>query len=99
MVDFAEMGRYRQQYQQAMYAYNRAQRTLDALESKLTAGSVEDVPALLGQIEDARAACETAKSEYEAAWYLYNTGKPKPEPGETETKWFTPFGIPAKMNK
>lgn len=99
MVSFSEMSRYRQQYQQAMYAYNRAKRTLDDLEASLASGGVEDVPALLDQIEDARAACAAAKEEYEAAWYLYNTGKPKPEPQETETKWFTPFGIPAQPPK
>ena len=99
MADFAEMGFYRQQYQQAMFKYNRAKRDVEALESKLTAGGVEDVQALLDQIEDARAACDTAKSEYEAAWYLYNTGRPKPGQQETETKWFTPFGVPARPPK
>ena len=99
MVSFSEMSRYRQQYQQAMYAYNRAKSTLDALESKLTTGGVEDVPALLDQIEDARAACAAAKEKYENFSYLYNTGQPKPEPGETGMRWYTTFGTSAQLPK
>ena len=99
MVSFAEMGRYRQQYQQKMYAYNRAKSTLDALESKLTTGSVEDVPALLDQIETAKADCAAAAEEYDDARCLYMFGCHRPKPQETETRWFTPFGIPAQPPK
>lgn len=99
MVSFAEMARYRQQYQQAMYAYNRAKSTLDALESKLTTGSVEDVQALLDQIEGARTACAAAKEEYEEFSYLYHTGRPKPEPQEVQMRWYTSFGVPAQPPK
>ena len=99
MVDFATMGRYRQQFIQATHRYDRAKRTLDDLESTLTAGGVEDVPALLDQIEDARAACAAAKEEYENFSYLYHTGRPKPEPQEAQTRWCTSFGVPAQPPK
>lgn len=99
MVSFAEMGQYRQQFMQATHRYNRAKRTLDDLEASLASGGVEDVKALLDQIEDARAACAAAKEGYENLSYLYHTGRPKPKQEETQTRWYTPFGIPAQPPK
>lgn len=99
MVNFAEMGRYRQQFIQATHRYNHAERTLDDLETRMKSGDVEDVQALLDQIEDARAACAAAKEEYENFSYLYHTGRPKPKPQETQTQWFTSFGVPAQPPK
>lgn len=99
MVDFATMGRYRQQFIQATHRYDRAKRTLDDLESTLTAGGVEDVPALLDQIETAKADCAAAAEEYADARCLYMFGCHRPEPQEAQTRWYTSFGVPAQPQK
>ena len=101
MTDRVTMAKYWHQYQDAEVKANRARIAPEKLKNAMqhSAGS-EDLMELQAKIDTAQAEYDVLKEQRDDAYCLAMTGESRKKVDEScETKWFTPFGTPAKHPK
>ena len=101
MTDRVTMAKYWHQYQDAEVKATRARIALEKLKNAMQhfTGS-EDLMELHAKIDAAQEEYDVLKEQRDDAYCLEMTGKPRKKVDEScETKWFTPFGTPAKPPK